>query len=128
MNPDPESNLIPSRESEQQNLVENEINLERKTGGCLHGLFGIVNVMVGGGCLVLPWAIMQSGLVIGIIMVIFTAICSLYSQRLQSAACVRYFGRRIYFMSHTSVSILFSLSLTNLIIKNSYSQIIETIL
>lgn len=45
-------------QSEQQVALEDEIKIldaEKKTGTMFQGFFGIVNVIIGGGCLVLPW-------------------------------------------------------------------------
>jgi hypothetical protein len=68
---------------------------EKKTGGLWQGLFGFVNVMVGGGCLVLPWVIGQCGIVLGFAMIILMASASLYTQRLLCFASMHYFKRRM---------------------------------
>lgn len=66
---------------------------EKKNGGLWQGFFGFVNVMIGGGCLVLPWVIGQCGLVLGFLMIVLMAAASLYTQRLLCFVSMHYFQR-----------------------------------
>lgn len=53
-----ESITVDSYSKDDSETLEEEIKnleVEKKNGTLFQGFFGIVNVIIGGGCLVLPW-------------------------------------------------------------------------